>query len=435
MLTESEIVIIGGSVGGLSAARALTQAGWSVRVLEKASQVSSPTGAGLGLDSISAQVIKDLGLQEPFLSVSASLELEAYRWVDPRPRPSKAVTLVENWEHHHRSMLWSDLHKMLLKSLPQDILHFGHEVIGIDDQCESGGKVKVTAVSGGQRKEFVCSAVVAADGINSFARRQFVCEDKKRYSGMIAWRGVVDASTQPQLLQKLQEDFHHLGNAIIFDIGMDCMNLIYMLPGALINYLWYRSVPEEPDLKGQSVTLQASKDEIAKMITDAEATWTPAFVDLIKATEKPFVNVIYDKDPLSKWVYGRVALVGEAAHCTTPHGSRSTNMSIQDAGALLECFRRHAGDRDAVAALQEFQHIRLPATSREVLFSRHVGELRQGRWVDPQHFSWPDASPEAKALLLNAKRSESDYKQHASEILQKLCEASRPPIPLAIPTN
>lgn len=56
----------------------------------------------------------------------------------------------------------------------------------------------------------------------------------------------------------------------------------------------------------------------------------------------------------------------------------------------------------------------------QVLFSRHVGELRQGRWVDPTAFSWPDASLEAKSLLLNAKRAVPGYKLHAEEILQRL---------------
>lgn len=56
---------------------------------------------------------------------------------------------------------------------------------------------------------------------------------------MIAWRGVVDGNSHPKLLQQLQADFRHLGNAIIFDIGNNCMNLIYLLPGNLINWLWY----------------------------------------------------------------------------------------------------------------------------------------------------------------------------------------------------
>ena len=54
----------------------------------------------------------------------------------------------------------------------------------------------------------------------------------------------------------------------------------------------------------------------------------------LQATEAPFINVIYDKDPLQQWVWGHTVLVGEAAHCTTPHASRSTNMSVQVIPAL-----------------------------------------------------------------------------------------------------
>lgn len=62
-----------------------------------------------------------------------------------------------------------------------------------------------------------------------------------------------------------------------------------------------------------------------QLYENALSSFHPAFKTgkhVLQATEKPFINVIYDKDPLTQWVYGRVALVGEAAHCTTPHGSR-----------------------------------------------------------------------------------------------------------------
>ena len=59
-----------------------------------------------------------------------------------------------------------------------------------------------------------------------------------RYSGMIAWRGVVDGNAHPDLLKELQADFTTLGSGIIFDIADRCMNLIYMIPGNRINWLW-----------------------------------------------------------------------------------------------------------------------------------------------------------------------------------------------------
>ena len=103
-----------------------------------------------------------------------------------------------------------------------------------------------------------------------------------RYSGMIAWRGVVDGHRHPEILQALMEDYTNLDHAIIFDICSKCsMNLIYLLPGNRINWLWYRDTPE-PKLSGQSVTIAATADDIQELHADAEATWTPAFVQLLK---------------------------------------------------------------------------------------------------------------------------------------------------------
>ena len=86
--------------------------------------------------------------------------------------------------------------------------------------------------------------------------------------------------------------------------------------------------------------------------------------DPLQATASPFINAIFDREPLQRWVWGRVALVGEAAHPTTPHGLRSTNMAIADAGALGQAFAAHKGD--VGAALQQYQERRLAATTREV---------------------------------------------------------------------
>ena len=99
---------------------------------------------------------------------------------------------------------------------------------------------------------------------------------------MIAWRGVVNGNEHPDLLQALMTDFTNLEHAITFDISSDCcMNLIYLLPGTRINWLWYRDAPE-PKLLGRSVTVSATAEDIHKLHADARATWTPAFVRLIQ---------------------------------------------------------------------------------------------------------------------------------------------------------
>ena len=85
---------------------------------------------------------------------------------------------------------------------------------------------------------------------------------------------------------------------------------------------------------------------------------------------------------------------------------------------LLGCNQVHRATQSQSLGSMRLNFMR---TCWQVLFSRHVGELRQGRWVDPTTFSWPDASLAARSLLLNAKRSEPDYKQHAQATLQQLC--------------
>ena len=138
---------------------------------------------GIGLDPDSAAVLAELGLSEQYLAHSQALQVEAYRRVDPHAEPPRAaVTLVENWAHNHRSMLWSDLHGMLLRLLPPEVLSFLHDVQKIQS---AGDRVTVTAVERGRgggmhKREFECDVVIAADGVNSFIRRQLVPNDKKR---------------------------------------------------------------------------------------------------------------------------------------------------------------------------------------------------------------------------------------------------------------
>ena len=126
-------------------------------------------------------MFEELGLGNRVAEISLPLEVEAYRRVDPQ-HLGAAVTLVENWQHHHRSMLWSDLHKMFLSSLPREELFFAHEVTKIQ---QGGERVLVTAehkLGDGtvQDKTFTSDLVIAADGINSFVRRSLIPTDKKR---------------------------------------------------------------------------------------------------------------------------------------------------------------------------------------------------------------------------------------------------------------
>lgn len=123
--------------------------------------------------------------------------------------------------------------------------------------------------------------------------------------------------------------------------------------------------------------MKVSDDMIEKMHQEAENVWVPELVTIIKQTKEPFLNVIYDSDPLDQLVWDNVVLIGDAAHPTTPHGLRSTNMSLLDAAVLGTCLEKW-GPENLHSALQEYQSIRLPVVSQQVLHSRRVGRIKQG---------------------------------------------------------
>eukprot|EP00249_Psilotum_nudum_P014811 c25019_g1_i4 orf=600-1040(-) len=135
------------------------------------------------------------------------------------------------------------------------------------------------------------------------------------------------------------------------------------------------------------------------MQADAVRVWMPELAALMNVTPAPFINAIFDREPLQQLVWGRIVLVGEAAHPTSPHGLRSTNMSILDAAVLGDAITKWSSNLDQ--ALKEYESLRLPVTSQQVLFSRFLGNLKQGLLADsPGSFPWPDAKEEDCQKLL-----------------------------------
>lgn len=146
--------------------------------------------------------------------------------------------------------------------------------------------------------------------------------------------------------------------------------------------------------QGASVTMKVSSDMIQNMHEEADKVWIPELVKVIKETKDPFLNFIYDSDPLEKIFWDNVVLVGDAAHPTTPHCLRSTNMSILDAAVLGKCLEKWGAEK-VESALEEYQFNRLPVTSEQVLHARRLGRVKQGLVVpDREPFDPKSATPE-----------------------------------------
>lgn len=125
------------------------------------------------------------------------------------------------------------------------------------------------------------------------------------------------------------------------------------------------------------MTMKVSSEMVQKMYQESQNIWVPELVRVMKETKDPFLNFIYDGDPLEKISWENVVLVGDAAHPTTPHGLRSTNMSVLDAAVLGKCLAKW-GAENLQSALGEYQTIRLPVISKQVLHARRLGRIKQG---------------------------------------------------------
>ncbi|XP_027332154.1 uncharacterized protein LOC113847330 [Abrus precatorius] len=396
-------VIVGGSIAGISGAHALTLAGWDVLVLEKTDTppTGSSTGAGLGLDPLSQLIIESWLPQPQFLhNITVPLAIDQNQATDSEKKVS--WTLVRNESFNFRAAHWADLHGLLYNALPPRIFLWGHLFLSfqVADDKDSV-KVKAKVLETGKVIEIVGDLLVAADGCLSSIRQKYLPDFKLRYSGYCAWRGVFDFSETGTLetIMAIQKAYPDLGKCLYSVLGSCTHSGFYELLNKKLNWIWYVNQPE-PEVEGTSVTMKVSSDMIQKMHQEAEKVWIPELVKVIKETKDPFLNVIYDSDPIGKIFWDNVVLVGDAAHPTTPHCIRSTNMSILDAAVLGKCLEKWGAEK-LESALQEYQLIRQPVTSKQVLHARLVGRIKQGLVLsDQEPFNPKSAKPEDCEKLL-----------------------------------
>ncbi|KAK9811813.1 hypothetical protein WJX72_010600 [[Myrmecia] bisecta] len=417
-----EVLIVGGSIAGLACAHALLKQGCRVTVLERSITIAA-AGAGLGLDQQACDILRSFGLGQDLVENSCELGTEVNRVVVPPIQCGGGRTVEEVFrdeQYGHRSTHWSDLHWMLRKGLPEGVMQLGHTCVAFE-QIEERRRVRITAAVGhaGELRSYEGDLMVAADGAMSETRAKLVPGETRRYSGYCAWRGVMTAhpelmtDDEQAVVARVRAAYPDLGRAIYFEMAQDTHAVLYELPGKRLNWLWYVAQPQ-PKLPFPSVIFSATEQALQKMHLEAYKTWPLALSQLMKATAAPFIHAIVDKEPLSRFVWGRVVLVGEAAHPTTPHGLRSTNMALADAAMLGSCIANSGGDIEA--ALSRFEHARVSCTAREALFSRYLGQLKQGMLDSPAgSFDWSAANPETRQLLSTAQMPDFDHQRYAAD--------------------
>jgi 2,6-dihydroxypyridine 3-monooxygenase len=368
------VAVTGGSLGGLTAALVLRDAGCDVTVFERSSAALQARGAGIAtLEATLRYLTERGGLQVADVCSSTN-------WI----RFLRADGSVRH-EQRHRYLFssWNTIYRSLLGLFDPDRYLLGREVTGFSQAADS---VRVT-LAGGQESE--ADLLVCADGVGSLARARLLPEVRPSYAGYVAWRGTLP---EQALTAATRERF---GDAITYQVLTDSHILVYPIPGLdgaltpgerLVNFVWYVNVAEGGELdelmtgrdgirRAVSLPPGAAGDEaVTVMRHTASRELAPPIAEVVTGVAEPFVQVVYDI-AVPRMAFGRVCLIGDAAFAVRPHAAAGTAKAAADGWALAAGLTAAGGD--VPAALARWERAQLTLGQTLLARCRDIGDSSQ----------------------------------------------------------
>jgi salicylate hydroxylase len=345
------VIVIGAGIGGLAAALTLRRAGLDVTVFEQAAELRE-VGAGIQISPNAARILYRLGLEDPMLRLGVRPRSILFRrWDDGRElaRQPLAGACEQNFGAPYYNFHRADLLDLLSAAVPAGVLHLDHRCVGLTQHAD---RVEVQFHNGATA---AADVVVGADGIHSTVRKAIMGPESPRFSGHVAYRGLVPSDRIEHLKLELAVTAwwgpeHHFVNYYV-GAGARYHNWVAITPGEWRVESW------------------TAKGEVADALKEFEG-WHPQIRALIGAVETTNRWALYDRNPLPRWTVGRVTLIGDAAHPMLPYMAQGAVQSIEDGAVLAKCLE-HADPRDVSAALSRYEQTRKPRASRCQEGSRH----------------------------------------------------------------
>jgi 2-polyprenyl-6-methoxyphenol hydroxylase-like FAD-dependent oxidoreductase len=342
-----KILIVGGGIGGLAAAIALQQKGLrDVAVFERASDWKRiQVGSGLEMQSNAMRALHELGVEDRVIEVGTVVDKVLI--VSPRG------TYLGEFAHGEVArrygfpdvrMTRGELHRILADAVGENIVRLGERVTGF---IQDEGGVTVSFEDGREERGDV---LIAADGINSVIREQLHGASEPIYQGYPWWRGIYDAPHPA------------------FPLGTPSM---VMGPGGC-----FAGYPVGDKQVSWFCCAKAPLgDTVSKaQLVERFGSWSTPIREVLEGTDESTITRtdLMDRDPLTWWGEGRVTLLGDAAHPMVPTITQGAAQALEDAVVLARCL---AADPDPVAALRQYESLRIPRTTEVVERARSTGRL------------------------------------------------------------
>lgn len=395
MNSMPRIGVIGGSIGGLTAALVLRDLGCEVDVFERSGTALEARGAGIGLHPMTTRYFDESSELD---AATVEIELPWLQFLSA----SGERTYHERMNYRFSS--WNTIYRGLIRCFDERRYRLGSDVADFSQDDRS------VTVSLGDGATHTLDMLVCADGISSQARARLLPGARARYAGYVAWRATVpESELTPASFEALRDSITYCllpaGHVLVYPIpSLDGS----MEPGRrLANLVWYHNY-EEGDARDDLMTDRTGRRQALSLPPGAVRTeyvsWTrefadahmaPSIAEIVHKCPEPFVQVIYDID-VDKMAFGRIALIGDAAFAVRPHAAAGTAKACADGWTLRDALLD--ADGDPVAALARWEPGQL-ALGRQVLErTRDMGDRSQF------HRNWVPGDPSLRLGLYGPGR-------------------------------